>query len=50
MGDEGNGTVSGFILCPLGGPGSSYFQSSYPVSSSVLGGSFTTGCGLSNVS
>ena len=30
MGDKGDGTVSGFVLRPLGGPGSPYFQSSYP--------------------
>jgi hypothetical protein len=30
VGDEGDGTVSGFVLRPLGGPGSPYFQSSYP--------------------
>jgi hypothetical protein len=30
VGDEGNGTVSGFVLRPLGGPDSPYFQSSYP--------------------
>ena len=30
MGDEGDGTVSGFVLRPLGGPGLPYFQSSYP--------------------
>ena len=30
VGDEGNGTVSCFVLRPLGGPGSPYFQSSYP--------------------
>ena len=30
MGDGGNGAVSGFVLHPLGGPGSPYFQSSYP--------------------
>ena len=32
-GDEGDGTFgtfSGFVLRPLGGPGSPYFQSSYP--------------------
>ena len=26
VGDEGDGTVSGFVLHPLGGPGSPYFQ------------------------
>ena len=31
VGDEGNGNVSGFVLCPLGGPGLPYFQSSYPL-------------------
>jgi len=30
VGDEGDGTVSCFVLRPLGGPGSPYFQSSYP--------------------
>ena len=25
VGDEGNGTVSGVVLCPLGGPGWPYF-------------------------
>ena len=30
MGDEGDGTVSGFVLRPLGGPGLPEFQSSYP--------------------
>jgi hypothetical protein len=30
MGDGGNGAVSGFVLRPLSGPGSPYFQSSYP--------------------
>jgi hypothetical protein len=30
VGDEGDETVSGFVLRPLGGPGSPYFQSSYP--------------------
>ena len=30
VGDEGDGTVSGFVLRPLGGPGLPYFQSSYP--------------------
>ena len=30
VGDEGDETVSGFVLCPLGGPGLPSFQSSYP--------------------
>jgi hypothetical protein len=30
VGDEGDGTVSGFVLRPLGRPGLPYFQSSYP--------------------
>jgi len=30
MGDEGDGTVSCFVLRPLGGLGLPYFQSSYP--------------------
>jgi hypothetical protein len=30
VGDEGDVTVSGFVLRPLGGPGSPYFQSSSP--------------------
>ena len=30
VGDEGDGTVSCFVLRPLGRPGSPYFQSSYP--------------------
>jgi len=30
VGFEGNGTVSGLVLCPLGGPGLPYFQFSYP--------------------
>ena len=30
VGEEGDGAVSCFVLRPLGGPGSPYFQSSYP--------------------
>ena len=30
VGDEGDGTVSVFVLRPLGGPGLPYFQSSCP--------------------
>ena len=31
MGDEGDGTVSGFVLRPLGGLGLPYFQCSDPL-------------------